>query len=163
MKKFGVYWQNLILGILLTALGIFFCAGNTDTLTKVVFIIIGVLMVLSNINPLIVSIKRGDTIDIIARILFIIFGFMFMFQHNTALTIIVAIIFIVFPVIKILLAEDKMAMLAVNLPELLIGVIVLIAGTGAVTQALFIVLGVALIIFGVLTVLASFYKQEVIK
>ncbi len=162
MKKFGINWVNLVIGILLIAIGIFFCAGNTDTLTKVLFIIIGVLMVITNIKPLIESIKAKDTIDIVARILFIVFGIMFIFVHNTALSIIVGILFIVFPVIKILLASDKMAMFMVNLPELIIGLIVLIVGPNAVGHVLFVVLGVFLIVFGVLSILSSFYKQEIL-
>ena len=162
MKKFGINWVNLVLGILLIAVGIFFCAGNTDILTKVLFVIIGVLMIASNVKPLIDSIKANDTIDIVARVLFIVFGIMFIFYHNTALSIIVGVLFIVFPVIKIILAENKMAMFIANLPELIIGIIILIVGPSAVGHVLFVVLGIFLIVFGIFSILSSFYKQEIL-
>lgn len=163
MKKFGVNWINLIIGILLFVLGIYFCAGNTEILTKILFVIIGILMVITNIFPLINSINRKDLIDIVARIIFIVFGILFIFVHNTALSIIVGIIFIAFPIIKVLLASDKMTMFMINLPEILIGIIILIVGPQSVSKTLFIVLGIFLIIFGILDILGSFYKQEIIK
>ena len=163
MKKFGVNWINLIIGILLVISGIYFCAGNTEILTKILFVIIGILMVITNIFPLINSINRKDLIDIVARIIFIVFGILFIFVHNTALSIIVGIIFIAFPIIKVLLASDKMTMFMINLPEILIGIIILIVGPQSVSKALFTVLGILLIIFGILDILGSFYKQEIIK
>ncbi len=162
MKKFGINWVNLVLGILLIAVGIFFCAGNTDILTKVLFVIIGVLMIASNVKPLIDSIKKNDTIDIVTRVLFIVFGIMFIFYHNTALSIIVGVLFIVFPIIKIILAENKMAMFVANLPELIIGIIILIVGPSTVGHVLFVVIGIFLILFGIISILSSFYKQEIL-
>lgn len=147
----------------MVVIGIYFFAGNTEILTKIIFVIIGILMVITNIFPLINSINRKDLIDIVARIIFIVFGILFIFVHNTALSIIVGIIFIAFPIIKVLIASDKMTMFMINLPEILIGIIILIVEPQSVSKALFIVLGIFLIIFGILDILGSFYKQEIIK
>ncbi|MCR5786512.1 MAG: hypothetical protein K6G28_02265, partial [Acholeplasmatales bacterium] len=77
MKKFGINFTNLIVGILLILLGIFFCVGNTELLTKIIFITIGLIMIITNIYPLVESINNKDNMSIIYHVIEIVFGILF--------------------------------------------------------------------------------------
>jgi uncharacterized membrane protein HdeD (DUF308 family) len=163
MKKFGVLLPNLLVGILSLLLGIFLIAGDTDILTKLTFIFIGIFMIATNIIPLIESVKRNFWYEFAYRLILVIFGICFIFYHNTTLCIIVGLLFIILPIIKISIAEDKKNEFKNQLLTLIIGFIILLVSPDTVIKALYVVLGVVLIAFGLFAIISSFYTQKEIK
>ncbi len=163
MKKFGINFTNLIVGILLILLGIFFCVGNTELLTKIIFITIGLIMIITNIYPLVESINNKDNMSIIYHVIEIVFGILFIFVHNTAICILVGILLIFIPVLSIVLSKNKNETALYWLPSIVLGVLILILGPSTIGHVLYVILGVLSIIFGIISVLSSFYKQEIIK
>ena len=163
MKKIGVALPNLLLGIVSLLLGIFLIAGDLNVLTKLTFIFIGIFMIATNILPLINSIQSSRIYELIYRLILVIFGICFIFYHNTALCIIVGILFIILPTIMIVIAPDKKLELKYQLPTLVLGIIILLLSPDTIIKALYIVLGVILVIFGLFAVVASFYTQKEIK
>lgn len=163
MKKYGFNLRNLIFGILLFLIGLFFCFGNTELLTKIIFIVIGILIIASNILPLIDSIKKKLYFNLATHLIEVIFGILFIFVHNKAISIIIGIIFIIIPIINIIISNDKRETLNYYLPSLIFGILVLVLGPSLIGHVLFLILGIVSIIFGIITILSSFYKQEIIE
>jgi uncharacterized membrane protein HdeD (DUF308 family) len=163
MRKFGINFVNLIFGILMVILGIWFVAGNTEVLTKVLFIILGIVIIAANITPLVYAIRDKNLLEIIYKSILVIFGIVFMFWHNTAILVIVGILFILLPVITIILSDNKRDELMIQLPSIILGIVIIIIGPATIGKILFVALGVVAIVFGLLSILSSFYRQEIIK
>jgi uncharacterized membrane protein HdeD (DUF308 family) len=163
MRKFGINFVNLIFGIVMVALGIWFCSGDTEVLTRVIFIVLGVVMIASNITPLVYAVRDKNLLEIIYRSILVIFGIVFMFWHNTAILIIVGILFILLPCLTIVLSDNKRDELMIQLPSIILGVVIIVLGPATIGKVIFIILGVISIVFGVLAIASSFYKQSIIK
>ena len=163
MKKFGFYWPNLVFGILSVLLGIFLIAGPTDVLTNVIFILVGIVMILSNAEPLYLAVKTQKWPVFVYRLILVIFGIMFIFTHNSALCVIVGLLFIALPIILILYSEDKKNEFFHQLPLLIIGIVILILSPDGALNILYKVLGVVLIAFGLFAIISSAYVQKEIK
>lgn len=121
---------SLIIGVLIGVL-LIVLAGHLDVSFVIHWglIITGIIVIISNIPSLvfgIVNIKspRG-IIDVIFSVLGIVMGCMMIFRQGTVITVIVSIYLIVFPIIRILLADNKMDCLKSEWVKILLGVLLL--------------------------------------
>lgn len=79
MKKIGFKISNLIIGILAIIVGLFLIAADASILATWTFRLVGVIMIIANIGPFIYAVKIRTYLDLILRIILIIFGISFIF------------------------------------------------------------------------------------
>lgn len=162
MSKFKINTKLLIEGIITTILGLLLCFINADTLMKIVFIIIGVLIILSSVNDLIIGYKTKDKIKLISSIIDIILAIILIFFHNIVFLIIVSIYLLIYPIVRICKNSNHYLQFKVELPRLLLGIVLLILSPQGILNILFIILGIFLIVIGILTILGSVSKIKII-
>ena len=68
-------------------------------------------------------------------------GIVLIFWHNNIFMIIIGIYFLLFPVLEIALAKDRMCQLKSELPKLIVGVVLLVLGPAGTLDLLFDIVG----------------------
>ncbi len=151
------------LGILL---GLFLLLVNVSFLLKVIFVVIGLFTVLTNLPGLLLGMttwqsKEGKLL-VLLSLFAIVIGVMMMFLHNGVLMIVLGIYFIISPLLRVLFpshdggnSQDRMARLRSELPKLILGVVMLLLGPAAAVSMLFRVAGWVVIALTVIYTLAS--------
>ncbi len=118
---------GVIFGVLLILMSSFF---EISFLLKWALIITGIIVIFTNIPPLVNGIMNissvSGIVDLIFAILGIILGGMMIFNHGTVITAIVSVYLIAFPIIRILLSGDWKDRIKSEWLRLLIGVLLLV-------------------------------------
>lgn len=129
---------GLILGLLLLLI-------PTDFLLKLIFVVMGVVTVLSSIPGLIAGIAAFSTpagkLSLVVSAISAVVGFFMIFNHNEILMLVLGIYMIVLPAFSILFAKDHLAQLKAELPKLIIGVLLVFLGPANTLDVLFRVAG----------------------
>ena len=139
----------------------------TDFLLRLVFVIMGIVTVVSNVPGVIVglmSINRpSGLLTLILSSLSVIFGVMMIFWHEEILMIAVGIYMLLLPILSVILAKERGAQLKAELPKLIIGLALVILGPAGTVDVLFDVAGgivIALSVIYLVTVLISVRKLQ---
>ncbi len=162
MSKFKINTRLLIEGIIITILGLLLCFIKADTLIKIVFIIIGILIILGSINDLIIGYKLKDKVKLISSIIDIILAIILIFFHNIVFLIVIALYLLIYPIIRIFKNPNHYLQFKFELPRLLLAIVLLILSPQGILNILFIILGIFMIVIGILTILGSFSKIKII-
>ncbi len=129
---------GLLAGILLIALPV-------ELLLKIVFVIVGVVTVVSNLPGLIVGLtkldERAGQVSLILSLISVIFGVLMIFFHSTVLVILVGVYLLILPLVEILIAKNRGAQLKAELPKLILGVVLVVVGPARGAAILFDVAG----------------------
>lgn len=129
---------GLLAGLLLIALPV-------ETLFQIVFVIVGVVTIVSNIPGVIMGLarldERGGLVTLVLSVLSVILGFLMIFYHSSILMILVGVYLIVLPLIEVLIAKDRGAQLKAELPKLILGVVLVVVGPAKTADVLFDVAG----------------------
>lgn len=163
MSKFKIDAKLLIEGLITAIIGLLLIIINPNTLIKIAFIIIGILIILNTINNLIIGYKTKDKVKFISSCLDIVLALILIFFHNIVFLIIVSIYLLIYPIIRICKSSNHYLQFKVEVPRLLLGIVLLILSPQGVLNVLFIILGIFLIIIGILTILGSFSKIKIIE
>ncbi len=133
----------------------------THLLISLVFIIMGIVTVISSIPGIIVGVTAFSTtagkISLVASVISAIFGFLMIFSHNELLMILLGVYMIVLPVVNILLTNDHMTQLKAELPKIIIGLVLLILGPANTLDFLLRIAGWVIIALGVIYALVLFF------
>ena len=139
----------------------------TSFLLWLVFVIMGIVTVVSNIPGVImglVSINRPSGIlMLILSALSVAFGVMMIFWHEDVLMIVVGIYMLLLPILSVILAKDHGAQFKAELPKMIIGLVLVILGPAGTVDVLFDVAGwvvIALSIVYLVTVLLGVRKLQ---
>ena len=155
---------TLILALLGILAGALLIVVPTDFLLKVVFIIMGVLTVISNIPGLTVGIMSANTrfglLSLILSLISIVIGFLMIFWHAGVLMVILGVYMIVFPILEICMAKDKLSQLRTELPKLIIGVVLLLIGPSRTLDVVFDIAGWGIIVLTAVGVIAVCIGQK---
>jgi len=160
MKKIGFKISNLIIGILAIIVGLFLIAADASILATWTFRLVGVIMIIANIGPFIYAVKIRTYLDLILRIILIIFGISFIFFYDATAYVIIGLMFIIMPLIIVILSNDKKSELVEKLPTIIIGIIILLISPGTLAKWFYIVVGILLALYGTLLILTSIYIQK---
>jgi len=160
MKKIGFKISNLIIGILAIIVGLFLIAADASILATWTFRLVGVIMIIANIGPFIYAVKIRTYLDLILRIILIIFGISFIFFYDATAYVIIGLLFIIMPLIIVILSNDKKSELVEKLPTIIIGIIILLISPGTLAKWFYIVVGILLALYGTLLILTSIYIQK---
>lgn len=103
-------------------------------IVSLIFIILGILTLLSGIPQLVGAIKsfgnegnnKEAILDLVMSILTVIVGCALIFFHNNTVRLIVGIYLVVFPIIRILVAKKKGYQLKAELPTIVLGIVLVV-------------------------------------
>ena len=125
--------------------GMLLILSPTDFLIKAIFIVMGILTVVYNIPGFVAGLVSIQTkmglVTMLLSLVSIATGFLMIFWHSELLMIFLGAYMVVFPLVEILLSEDKVQRLKTELPKLIIGVVLLLVGPSAVMSVMFDVAG----------------------
>ena len=154
---------GLILGLLLLLI-------PTDFLLKLVFIVMGVITVISSIPGLVAGVAAfstaGGKISLAVSAISAVVGFLMIFNHSEFLMIFLGVYMILLPVLNILLAKDHFAQLKAELPKLIIGVLLVLLGPANTLDFLFRIAGWVVIALSVVCAVAIFvgsYRKSAVR
>ncbi len=158
---------SLVFGLIFGGLLLFLATLGADTIIKWVLIIAGIIIVATNIAPLIRGIvnlvhkEKGGLFDTIVSAIAIALGVLLIIKHGGMLALIInillAVYLIVLPIIRIIIAPSKKEQLAKEWLRILIGAILIVflpVILGATNTIVNIILTIAGIVVLVLTVLS---------
>jgi hypothetical protein len=142
---------GLLVGLLLLLL-------SASLLIKIVFVILGIITVISNIPGITLGLMNLESkegkLELITSLISAIVGFLMIFWHSGILMIVLGLYMIILPIIGILTSSNKSARLKAELPKLILGVVLILVGPAQTLDFLFDVAGVCII---VLTLICAGY------
>ena len=108
------FWTQLLTTALLGALlGILLIVLSVSFLLKVIFVVMGIMTILSAIPMLAFGLSnlsdRAGRMSFAFSLLSILMGIVMIFWHSDILLIIVGVYFLIFPIVEILAARDRAA------------------------------------------------------
>ena len=130
VARIAVMVIGILIGVLLLVLAGILKPSTVATIIHYGLIIYGVIIVIGNIPGLISGIanvnKAAGVFDLVCSILGIGLGAAMIFYQGSILVALVAIYLIVFPVIRVLLAEQKVEQLKREALRIALGVVLLV-------------------------------------
>ncbi len=147
---------TLLIGALGVAFGILLLSIDPDFLLKIIFVVMGVVTVLSALPALIAGGRgRGGRVAVIVSLISLIIGILMIFWHSTVLMILLGLYMLVLPLAEILVARDKLVELRHNLPQMIVGLVLILIGPNRALGVVLNVAGFAVILLSVVYVVLS--------
>ena len=157
---------SIIFGALLIILSIF----AFKDLKNIIFVTIGVLLIVINSLFLLVTLLDSNKYYLVFNLIFeiigIVLGILFLNNDNTAVIIIVGCYMILFPIVRILLSNDKKARLINELPSLIIGILLILFSFALddILKIVTIVIGAIIVCYGIFDIIITFkLKKDINK
>ena len=130
VARIAVMVIGILAGVLLLVLGAILLPSTVATIIHWGLVIYGIIIIIGNIPGLISGIanvnKSAGVFDLICSILGIGLGVAMIFYQGTVLIALVAAYMIVFPLIRVLLANQKVEQLKRELVRMVLGVVLLV-------------------------------------
>jgi hypothetical protein len=149
-----------VLGLLLILIPVGF-------LLKLVFTVMGIVTVLSNLPGLAQGIGTFSTpmgkVSLISSAIAILIGCLMIFWDSGVLMIVLGVYMILLPLINVLLSKNPRAQIKAELPKLILGVVLVLLGPAGTFELLFDIAGwcvIALSVFYVITVYLTMRKHQ---
>lgn len=154
------FWTQLLTTALLGALvGLLLIVLSVNFLLKVIFVIMGIMTILSAIPMLAFGLanlaERAGRLSFAFSLLSTLMGIVMIFWHNDILLFVVGAYFLVFPIIEILAARDRAARAKSELPKMILGVVLLLVGPATTMEYLFDIAGYVVLGLTALSVVIS--------
>ena len=159
----------LTFGLLGLLTGTLLIALNTDFLLKIVFVVMGVVVIVSNMPGLFVSFMSMKTRmeiglpSLILSMISVFIGILMIFWHTGVLMSVVGGYMIVLPLIQILISKDKLLRLKTELPKLIIGIVLLLIGPSQTLNVMFDIAGWIILILTAVYVIAMLIGQTTVN
>ena len=158
----------LISSIVSLVLGLWLLTTDYNEILGMIYFLIGGGLILTGISKLYLKNKSNEGSYLYDGAINIIVGVMIMFVHDLITTIILGVIFVLFPIIRICKSTSKKETFKRELPLLIIGLVIALSGDlignifVKILGVLFILLAIYLFI-NIFTDKISFYKTRKIK
>ncbi|MBQ7357328.1 MAG: OadG family protein [Clostridia bacterium] len=162
---------SLVFGLIFGGLVLFLSTLGADTIIKWVLIVTGIIIVITNIAPLIRGIvnlahkEKGGLFDVIVSAIAMVLGIVMIVYQNaivsTIITVLLAIYLIVLPIIRIVIAPSKKEQLSKEWIRILIGAILIVflpailGAADAIINLLLMIVGIVIIVLTVLSFVLS--------
>lgn len=103
---------NWVLPIIYILIGLGFIAIPSNVLLDIIFTVLGIIIILLNLVPCIYYFMLGEKdnrfyINAVLSLISVIIGFIFIFNHNAILAIILGVWLILLPILRIILSKEK--------------------------------------------------------
>jgi hypothetical protein len=130
IARIAVMIIGILTGVLLLVLGAILKPSTVATIIHWGLIIYGVIIVIGNIPGLVSGIanvhKAAGVFDLVCSVLGIALGAAMIFYQGTVLVALVAAYLIVFPLVRVLMAEQKLEQLKREALRMILGVVLLV-------------------------------------
>jgi hypothetical protein len=130
VARIAVMIIGILTGVLLLVLGAILKPSTVATIIHWGLIIYGVIIVIGNIPGLVSGIanvhKAAGVFDLVCSVLGIALGVAMIFYQGTVLVALVAAYLIVFPLVRVLMAEQKLEQLKREALRMILGVVLLV-------------------------------------
>lgn len=148
-KKYA--WSGILAMTLIGLLvGLLLLLLNASLLIKIVFVILGIITVLSNIPGITMGLMNLDCkegkLELITSLISAVVGFLMIFWHSGILMIVLGVYMVIFPLVEILTSADKGGRLKTELPKLILGVVLILVGPAQTLEVLFDIAGICVIV-----------------
>lgn len=148
-KKYA--WSGILAMTLIGLLvGLLLLLLNASLLIKIVFVILGIITVLSNIPGITMGLMNLDCkegkLELITSLISAVVGFLMIFWHSGILMIILGVYMVILPLVEILTSADKGGRLKAELPKLILGVVLILVGPAQTLEVLFDIAGICVIV-----------------
>ena len=144
-------YKNTIYYLISFVLGIIFLFVNVQSIMSVVLAIVGIFIVANNLMDVIVGLTNYDLVDkpkFITSCISFAIGLMLIFWQNSIVNLVLAVYFIVLPIIRIVKSSDRKFQLKSEIPYFVIAVILVVLGPWSI-------LGILCKIFGGILIVSS--------
>ena len=168
MKKNDI--SLFIMGVFYAIVGVIFLVVDPDDIFKFIFIVLGVLLIISNGLVLIdclpkIKKDKAEIAVLVISIIQIIMGIFVIVTESKLLLIITGAILVALPTLAILAAKDKKEQFKLEISKISLGLVFIILGATDAAKFVFVVLGVISIVFGaiylIMALLLSIIKDEI--
>lgn len=162
---------SLVFGLIFGGLVLFLATLGASEIIRWVLIIAGIVIIATNIAPLIRGIidlahkEKGGLFDVIVSAIAIVLGVVMMIFQNeivsTVITVLLAVYLIVLPIIRIIIAPSKKEQLSKEWLKILIGAVlivflpVILGAADAIIKLILTITGVVIIVLTVLSFILS--------
>ena len=156
-KERIVNWVTPIVYILI---GLAFLCIPSNVLIDIIFTVLGIIIIGLNLVPCIYYFMMGSKDNryypyAIMALVSVIIGFVFIFQHNAVLAVILGVWLVVLPIVRIVLANDKKHELIKAIPYFIAAVLLFFIPAEAILDIVLKVFGGFLMAIGVLYIIAN--------
>ena len=144
MQK-STFLTNLILSLFGILIGITFFFINSETLLRLIFILVGLYVVFLSIPGFItfssIAEKKERNITLISSIIIASVGLALIIYPHMVVELIAGVFFIFLPIYRIIVSQDKKDTFKKELVKICLGVILILCGFGSVFQVLLYIIG----------------------
>ena len=153
--------STIIFGALGIGVGLMLAFWH-NVVMALIFIVFGILTLLSGVSQLVSALKNIGSgsieamFDLIMSIVTVCMGLVLIFLKNGIVMLVAGIYLIIFPIIRVLIAKEKLFQLKAELPSMILGVALVVLGPLAVDivfkiiGAVVIALSVMYMVFGII-------------
>lgn len=157
--------RSIITGVIYTVIGLLMIVIPYDVIKDILFTIIGIGIVILNIFPCILywmSYERDKSFlaPAILATVSVAVGFVFIFWHNWIMSIILALWLIVFPIIRIVQADNKKEMAKKQTVYFVIAAFLFFVPADAIFEVVIKIFGVLFMILGVADIIYTIVSNR---
>lgn len=157
--------RSIITGVIYTVIGLLMLVIPYDVLKDMLFAVIGIGIVILNIFPCILywmSYERDKSFlaPAIMATVSVAVGFVFIFWHNWIMSIILALWLIVFPIIRIVQADNKKEIAKKQIVYFVIAAFLFFVPADAIFEVVIKVFGAALMLLGVIDIVYTLISNR---
>lgn len=168
VKSNQFFWTQLLtIALVGGLLGLLLILLSTDLLMKIIFVFLGAFTIFTAIPSLVIGLtfphEQVGKLSLFSSIISMVMGILLIFWHNTILMVVIGVYFLLFPMLEILLAKDRMRQFKSEIPKLIVGIVMLVFGPAETLDLLFDVVGwivLGLTAIAMLITVISFVKHR---
>lgn len=148
----------LVSSVVSLVLGLWLLFTEPTRIINLIYFIVGGGLIVTGISKLLLESRFSDKSYTYDGVVNIAIGILIMFVHDTLITIILGLAFVVFPIIRIVKSVDKNYAFKQELPLLIIGLIIALSGD-LIAQIFIKILGVLFILFAIYLFVCIFIEK----
>ena len=156
MRSSGIITSviSIIFGLLISLLSAF----AFEAMVEIVFSIIGIGIIASNLLPFIIAFKsmkyeKMYVLDFICSLISIVIGVLFIFEHTWIISLVCGIFLVIIPIVRIIASANKMLELKRQLPLFIVAILMFFNIASTILKIALIVIGAILAVLGVINLI----------
>jgi len=149
---------NWVLPIIYILIGLGFIAIPSNVLLDIIFTVLGIIIILLNLVPCIYYFMLGEKdnrfyINAVLSLVSVIIGFIFIFNHNAILAIILGVWLVLLPILRIILSKEKKKEIKKAIPYFVAAILLFFIPAETILDIVLKVFGGLLITLGVIYII----------
>ena len=128
MEKIKRHPYLLISTIITLLIGIWLILTDHNRIINFIYFVVGGGLILTGLYKVLLLDYNKNKTYLYDGVINIVIGILIMFVHNFIVTLILGLIFVIFPIIRIVKSSDSKSTLKRELPLLIIGLVIVLSG-----------------------------------